>query len=43
MLPTHLFLVDVSYAAVSSGATAAVCSAIQQTLDSLPGAAHLAC
>jgi Sec23/Sec24 trunk domain len=38
MLPTHLFLVDVSYAAIASGATAAVCSAIQQTLDSLPGA-----
>lgn len=38
MLPTHLFLVDVSYAAISSGATAAVCSGIQQTLDNLPGA-----
>lgn len=37
MLPTHLFLVDVSYAAISSGATAAACNAIQHTLDDLPG------
>lgn len=38
MLPTHMFLVDVSFAAISTGATAAVCSAIRQNLDSLPGA-----
>jgi protein transport protein SEC24 len=43
MRPTHLFLVDVAYAAIASGAAAAVCSAIHQTLDSLPGAAAVVC
>lgn len=38
MLPTHYFLIDVSLAAVTSGATAAACSAVSQTLQDVPGA-----
>ena len=41
MLPTHVFLVDVSYTAVASGATAAACSSIASVLDSLQGEALL--
>jgi protein transport protein SEC24 len=37
MRPTHFFLIDVSAAAVASGATAAVCSSIARCLDELPG------
>ena len=38
MLPTHVFLIDVSYHAVSSGATAAACSAVAAGLDCIQGA-----
>ena len=37
MLPTHLFLVDVSLTAVANGATTAACSAIERVLDDLQG------
>ena len=37
MRPTHFFLIDVSQPAVSSGATAAVCSSVAKILDELPG------
>ena len=37
MPPTHLFLIDVSQPAVTSGATAAVCSSVARILDELPG------
>ena len=40
MLPTHVFLIDVSYHAVTSGATAAACSAVAASLDCIQGAAH---
>eukprot|EP00898_Chlorokybus_atmophyticus_P000326 jgi/Chlat1/1294/Chrsp118S01733 len=36
MTVTYFFLIDVSAAAVASGATAAACSAISQALDDLP-------
>ncbi len=36
MRPAHLFVVDVSQAAVASGATATACSAIAHTLGSVP-------
>jgi len=38
MAPTHFFLIDVSYIAVSSGATAASCASVARVLDDLPGA-----
>ena len=43
MPPAHLFLVDVSHQAVSTGLTAAACAAIAAVLDDLQGAccAHL--
>lgn len=37
MPPAHLFLVDVSYQAVTTGLTAAACSAITAVLDDLQG------
>eukprot|EP00955_Chlamydomonas_euryale_P054477 355827-Chlamydomonas_euryale.AAC.20 len=37
MPPVYMFVIDVSYAAVSSGALAAVASAIRASLDGLPG------
>lgn len=37
MRPTHFFLIDVSQPAVTSGATAAVCSSVARILDDLPG------
>ena len=40
MLPTHVFLIDVSYHAVTSGATAAACSAVAASLDCIQGTAH---
>jgi Sec23/Sec24 trunk domain len=41
MPPTHFFLIDVSYDAVSTGATAAACAAVARVLDDLQGAAPL--
>ena len=41
MAPTHFFLIDVSYIAVSSGATAASCASVARVLDDLPGALRL--
>ena len=38
MPPAHLFLVDVSHQAVSTGLTAAACAAIAAVLDDLQGA-----
>lgn len=38
MLPTHLFLIDVSYQAVMSGACAATCASVAAILDDLQGA-----
>ena len=38
MPPTHFFLIDVSYIAVSSGAAAAACASVARVLDELPGA-----
>ena len=38
MAPTHFFLIDVSYIAVSSGATAAACASVARVLDDLQGA-----
>lgn len=38
MAPTHFFLIDVSYTAVSSGATASACASVARVLDELPGA-----
>ena len=43
MLPTHMFLIDVSYHAVSSGATAAACSAVAASLDCMQGAGLPTC
>lgn len=37
MLPSYLFLIDVSYTAVQSGATAAACASISAILDDLQG------
>ncbi|GAB4822012.1 hypothetical protein N2152v2_009058 [Parachlorella kessleri] len=37
MSPVHFFLIDVSHPAVSTGATAAVCSSIAKILQELPG------
>lgn len=37
MAPTHLFLLDASYAAVSSGLLVAACSAITSILDDIQG------
>lgn len=37
MPPTYFFLLDVSYAAISSGLLAAACSSLRQCLDHLPG------
>ncbi|KAK9908279.1 hypothetical protein WJX75_005414 [Coccomyxa subellipsoidea] len=37
MLPTHLFLIDVSYQAVKSGACASTCASIAAILDDLQG------
>ena len=37
MHDTHVFLVDVSHAAITSGATQAACSAIGAALSALPG------
>jgi len=37
MPPAFFFCVDVTHAAVTSGATAAVCSSISRTLGSIPG------
>jgi hypothetical protein len=37
MLPTHVFLVDVSYTAMSTGATASACASIASILDCLQG------
>lgn len=37
MPPAHLFLVDVSYQAVTTGLTAAACAAITAVLDDLQG------
>ena len=37
MLPTHVFLIDVSYHAMSCGATAAACSAVADCLDAIQG------
>ena len=42
MLPTHVFLIDVSYHAVTSGATTAACSAVAASLDCIQGTAHQA-
>uniref|UniRef100_A0A7S0RS66 COP-II coat subunit n=1 Tax=Chlamydomonas leiostraca TaxID=1034604 RepID=A0A7S0RS66_9CHLO len=36
MAPAHFFVVDASQAAVASGATATVCSAISRVLDDMP-------
>ena len=41
MAPTHFFLIDVSYIAVSSSATAAACASVARVLDDLPGALRL--
>lgn len=38
MTPTHFFLIDVSFIAVTSGATAAACASVARVLDELPGA-----
>jgi len=38
MAPAFVFAIDVSYPAVASGATAAVCEALAQALGDLPGA-----
>ena len=43
MPPTHMFLIEVSHTAVSSGAVAAACSAIADCLDALQGWPPLAC
>ena len=37
MPPVHLFLIDTSASAVSSGATAAACQAVAESLDALQG------
>lgn len=37
MVPTHVFLIDVSHTAVHSGAAAAACAAITSILDDLQG------
>ena len=37
MPPVYFFLIDVTYAAVSSGMVAAVCRSIKESLDGLPG------
>lgn len=37
MTPTHFFLIDVSFIAVTSGATAAACASVARVLDELPG------
>jgi hypothetical protein len=37
MPPTYVFVIDVSFAAASSGMLAAACATIKDTLDSLPG------
>ena len=37
MLPTHIFLIDVSHTAVTSGATAAACAAVASILEDLQG------
>lgn len=37
MPPTHFFLIDVSFPAISTGATAAACSSIAKILGELPG------
>ena len=37
MVPTHLFLINVTYTAVSSGATASACASIARVLGELPG------
>lgn len=37
MPPTYLFMIDVSYAAVSSGVTAAACQVVKDTLGDIPG------
>ena len=37
MPPTYLFLIDVSYPAVSSGLTSAACAAILRVLDDIQG------
>ena len=44
MLPTHVFLIDVSHVAVTSGATAAACSAVSGNLEDLQGVLwHMFC
>ena len=37
MPPVFFFVIDVSYAAVSSGMVATACQTIKDSLDSLPG------
>jgi len=37
MPPTYVFVIDVSFAAASSGMLRAACSSIKASLDSLPG------
>lgn len=37
MPPTYVFVIDVSFAAASSGMLRSVCGAIKASLDSLPG------
>ena len=41
MLPTHIFLIDVSYTAMSTGVTASACASIASVLDCLQGAPWL--
>lgn len=37
MAPSHFFLIDVSYNAITTGATAAACSAVLRVLDEIQG------
>ena len=37
MPPTYVFVIDVSFAAASSGMLAAACAGIAESLDGLPG------
>ena len=37
MPPTYVFVIDVSFAAASSGMLAVACATIKECLDSLPG------
>lgn len=37
MPPTYVFVIDVSFAAASSGMLGSVCATIKESLDQLPG------